>query len=235
MFGSRARVAQLTDWRGSGQVKGVALLLPGGSVRSRRGPLKLAEWGLRDLVTELTGRGRAHGIAVHLLHYRYRGWNDEAADTAVDTRWALAELARRYGDVPVVLVGNSLGGRAAFWSAGDPAVTGVVGIAPWLPDGDPVDHLAGRRVLIIHGERDRSTASAAESLAYARRATAVVPDLARYEVPEGNHFLVKRADDIRALTTAFVLSTLTGESAAFATGELHTPLPARGQGGALLP
>ncbi|MFJ9695629.1 alpha/beta hydrolase [Kitasatospora sp. NPDC101183] len=227
MFGSRERAAELTDRRGSGEVKGVALLLPGGSVRSRRGPLKLAELGLRDLATELTERGGDHGIAVHLLRYRYRGWNGEAADTAVDTRWALAEIARRYGGVPVVLVGNSLGGRAAFWCAGDPAVVGVAGIAPWLPEGDPVDHLAGRRVLVVHGDRDRSTASAAHSLAYARRAAEFVPDLARYEVPEGGHFLVKRADDIRALTTAFVLSTLGDDPAHFATGELHTPLPAR--------
>ncbi|MFI6154363.1 alpha/beta hydrolase [Kitasatospora sp. NPDC051170] len=228
MFGSRERVAELTAWQGGDEVRGVALLLPGGSVRSRRGPSKLARLGLRDLVTELTERGRAHGIAVHLLHYRYRGWNGEAADTAVDTRWALAELARRYGDVPVVLVGNSLGGRAAFRSAGDPVVTGVVGIAPWLPDGDPVDHLAGRRVLIIHGDRDHSTASAADSLAYARRAAEFVPGLARYEVPNGGHFLTRRADDIRALTTAFVLSTLADEPAGLATGQLHTPLPARG-------
>ncbi|MFE0459642.1 alpha/beta hydrolase [Kitasatospora sp. NPDC058965] len=227
MFKSRKRQPKLTDRQGEGAVKGVALLLPGGAVRSHFGPLKIAELGLRELQVELTERGRPHGIAVHLLRYRYAGWNGADADTATDTRWALAELAARYGEVPVVLIGNSLGGRAAFWEAGDPRVVGVAGIAPWLPEGDPVAHLAGRQVLIIHGDRDRSAASAAKSLAYAERARAVVPGLARYEAAGGNHYLVKQADPVRALTTAFVLSVLGPEPSPLVAGELHTPLPPR--------
>lgn len=228
MFRSRERTAELTEWQGGGEVRGVVLLLPGGFVRSRLKPLKLVEQGLQELAAELTEQGRSDGIAVHLLHYRYAGWNGAAADTAADTRWALAELASRYGDVPVVLIGNSLGGRAAFWEAGHPAVVGVVGIAPWLPYGDPVEHLVGRRVLIIHGDRDRSEASAAKSLDYARRALAVVPDLARYEVPRGSHYLVKQADAVRALTTAFVLAILGTEPSPLAIGELSASLPPRG-------
>lgn len=227
MFTSRERSAGLTEWQGEDAVKAVALLLPGGFVRSRRGPLKIAELGLQDLMAELTERGRSGGIAVHLLHYRYRGWNGDAADTAVDTRWALDEITRRYGDVPVVLIGNSLGGRAAFWTAGHPTVAGVVGIAPWLPAGDQGEHLAGRRVLIIHGDRDRSAASAARSLEYARRARQVVPDLVWYEVPGGRHYLIKRADDVRALTTAFVLAVLGAGPSPTASGDLRTPLPSR--------
>lgn len=173
------RSAQLTSWQGegftesasgstggaggdpAGPVRGVALLLPGGFVRGRGGPLRIAELGLRDLAAGLAGRGRGHGLAVHLLRYRHSGWNGADADTAVDTRWALDELERRYGPVPVVLIGNSLGGRAAFWCAGHPNVVGVAGIAPWLPSGDGIDQLAGRRVLIVHGTRDHSEASAA--------------------------------------------------------------------------
>ncbi|WP_438949092.1 LLM class flavin-dependent oxidoreductase, partial [Streptomyces harbinensis] len=40
-------------------------------------------------------------------------------------------LAARLGPVPVVLVGHSMGGRAALRAAGHPAVTGVVALAPW--------------------------------------------------------------------------------------------------------
>ncbi|MFJ2189417.1 alpha/beta hydrolase [Kitasatospora sp. NPDC087861] len=224
----RPRTAQLTPWTGDGgtdQVKGVALLLPGGFLRSRRGPVKVAELGLRDLAAEVTARGRPHGVAVHLLRYRYSGWNGADADTAVDTRWALDELARRYGPVPVVLIGNSLGGRAAFWCAGHPNVVGVAGIAPWLPSGDQVDHLAGRRVLIVHGTGDRSAANATQSLEYALRARAVVPDLARYEAPGANHYLIRQAGDISALTTTFTLATLDAEPAALAAGTVCTRLP----------
>ncbi|MFD5465239.1 alpha/beta hydrolase [Kitasatospora sp. NPDC127059] len=223
----RPRTAQLTPWEGDGPVSGVALLLPGGFIRSRRGPLRIAELGLQGLATELNGRGRPHGLAVHLLRYRYSGWNGADADTAVDTRWALDELARRYPGAPVVLIGNSLGGRAAFWCAGHPSVAGVAGIAPWLPTGDRVDQLAGRRVLIVHGTADRSAANAAQSLEYALRARQVVPELARYEVPGGSHYLVRQSADINALTTDFTLATVGAEGASLATGTVCTRLPAR--------
>ncbi|MFF0410965.1 alpha/beta hydrolase [Kitasatospora sp. NPDC004745] len=226
----RPRAAQLTPPPGgdgaTGRVTGVVLLLPGGFLRSRRGPLKVAELGLRDLTAELTARGRPHGIAVHLLRYRYSGWNGADADTAVDTRWALDELARRYGDVPVVLVGNSLGGRAAFWCAGHRNVVGVAGIAPWLPSGDPVEQLAGRRVLIVHGTGDRSAANAVQSLEYALRARPVSADLARYEAPGANHYLIREAADISAITTSFSLAALDAEPAPPAPGTVCTRLPA---------
>ncbi|GAB7185992.1 hypothetical protein ATKI12_5823 [Kitasatospora sp. Ki12] len=223
----RPRTPQLTPRQGDEPVNGVALLLPGGFLRSRSGPLKVAELGLRDLAAELADRGRPHGLAVHLLRYRYSGWNGDDADTAVDTRWALDELTRRYDGAPVVLIGNSLGGRAAFWCAGHPSVVGVAGIAPWLPSGDTVDQLAGRRVLIVHGTGDHSAANATQSLEYALRARRVVPDLARYEIPGGNHFLLRETRDINALTTAFTLDTLKAEPATLATGTVCTRLPAR--------
>ncbi|WP_051830019.1 MULTISPECIES: dienelactone hydrolase family protein [Streptomyces] len=223
----RPRTAELTPRPGDGPVNGVALLLPGGFIRSRSGPLKVAERGLRDLSVELTDRGRPHNIAVHLLRYRYSGWNGADADTAVDTRWALDELARRYEGAPVVLIGNSLGGRAAFWCAGHPSVVGVAGIAPWLPSGDAVDQLAGRRVLIVHGTGDHSAANATQSLEYALRAREVVPDLARYEAPGANHYLLREARDISALTTAFTLAALGAEPAPLATGAVCTRLPVR--------
>ncbi|MFI9362080.1 alpha/beta hydrolase [Kitasatospora sp. NPDC053057] len=223
----RPHTAQLTPWEGDGPVSGVALLLPGGFIRSRRGPLRIAELGLRGLAAELTERGRPHGLAVHLLRYRYSGWNGADADTAVDTRWALDELDRRYPGAPVVLIGNSLGGRAAFWCAGHPNVAGIAGIAPWLPSGDRVEHLTGRRVLIVHGTADRSAASAAQSLEYALRARHVTPELARYEVPGGSHYLVRQSADVNALTTDFTLATLGAGAAPPTTGAVCTRLPAR--------
>ncbi|WP_052682006.1 alpha/beta hydrolase [Saccharothrix sp. ST-888] len=109
-----------------------------------------------------------------------------------------------------------------------PTVAGVVGVAPRLPDGDPVEQLRGRRVLIVHGDRDRTAAGAAKSLDCARRARTVVPRLARYEVPRGSHYPVRRADDVWALTTASVLSMPgTGSFPAGAGGDLRTPLPQR--------
>jgi pimeloyl-ACP methyl ester carboxylesterase len=228
---SQERRPELTERQGTSDVRAVALLLPGGSITSRRKPLKIVEWGMRAPLTRLADQGGVEGVAVHLLRYRYRGWNGAEASTADDVQWALTEIRRRYGDVPVSLIGNSLGGRAAFWAAGHPSVVSVAGVAPWLPESDPVDHLAGRKVLILHGDRDRSEASPALSLAFAERARQVTPDVCRLVVPGGNHLLLAQAAHCWALTTTFVLDTLGGRqpddeivSAMAAEDGLSTPL-----------
>jgi predicted alpha/beta-hydrolase family hydrolase len=202
------RQPELIPWHRTSDVRGAALILPGGAARSRGRYWSFVDFGLRDLARRLVDRGEPDGLAVYLLRYRYRGWNGNRADTAVDTLWALGELERAHGGVPVALIGNSLGGRAAFWVAGEPHVASIAGIAPWLPNGDPVEQLAGRKVLIVHGSRDRSGASAERSLEYASRARSVVPDLARFEVVGDNHFLIRRAVDCWTVTTDFVVGTI---------------------------
>ena len=87
-------------------------------------------------------RGTRQGLAVWAVHYRYRGWNGRQASPLADVGWALAEVRRRHGDVPVVLLGHSMGGRAALRRPGDPSVRAVLALAPWLPDG--ASRAAGR-------------------------------------------------------------------------------------------
>ncbi|WP_420712490.1 alpha/beta hydrolase, partial [Streptomyces sp. SPB78] len=70
---------------------------------------------------------------------------------------ALDALAARDGDRPVVLLGHSMGGRAALRAAGHPTVRGIVALAPWCPEGEPVAQLAGRELVILHGDQDRVT------------------------------------------------------------------------------
>ena len=106
------------------------------------------------------------GPAVYVLRYRVRGWNAPARDALLDARWATAALAERHPGVPVVLLGHSMGGRAALGAAGAPNVAAVCALAPWLDGSDPVAQLAGRTVLIAHGDRERYTDPAA-SYAYA--------------------------------------------------------------------
>ncbi|MFF0575341.1 alpha/beta fold hydrolase [Streptosporangium saharense] len=115
------------------EVRGIALLLHGGTVNGHGRPSRLAALGLNAPAKRLAELGRGAGVAVVRLRYRFRGWNGAEASTLVDTEWALEALRRDHGDVPVVLVGNSLGGRAAFRAAGHPNVVAVAGVAPWLP------------------------------------------------------------------------------------------------------
>ena len=171
---------------------------------------------------------------MHVLRYRYWGWNGSAADTSVDTAWALEMIRRRYGTVPVVLVGNSLGGRAAFAQAGDPSVTAVVGIAPWLPPEDPAEQVAGRRALIVHGTKDRSDAPADWSLDFAKRSREAGATVARFVAPGAGHLLMSRANDWGPLTADFVMAAVglgpmpdSVISASDPGASLETPLPGR--------
>ena len=70
---------------------------------------------------------------------------------------ALAEAGRVHPQAPVTLVGHSMGGRAALRAADEPQVEGVCALAPWIEDGEPHEHLVGKRLLLAHGTRDRIT------------------------------------------------------------------------------
>jgi len=144
------------------------------------------------------------GLASYLLRYRYRGWNGAAADAARDAATALAGIAVRHPGTPVVLVGHSMGGRAALVAAGSPGVVAVCALAPWVLATDPVDQLAGRTVLIAHGDRERMT-SPQKSFDYAVRAGAATDRVARFEVPGSGHAMLARAADWHRLVQRFVL------------------------------
>lgn len=134
---------------------------------------------------------RGFGVAVCQPRFELKGWNGAAASPVADLERTLDEIGARYGDVPVVLIGHSMGARAAFRVAGHPAVTAVAGLAPWLPPGEPADQLAGRRVLLAHGTADRVT-SPAQTWSYAERARSVT-DVAVIEIRGGEHTMLWRA------------------------------------------
>jgi pimeloyl-ACP methyl ester carboxylesterase len=106
--------------------------------------------------------------------------------------------------VPVVLLGHSMGGRAAIGAAGGPNVVAVCALAPWLDGSDPVAQLAGRTVLIAHGDRERWTSPEA-SYDYALRAKPVAARIARFDVRGAGHFMISRASDWQSLVLRFVL------------------------------
>jgi pimeloyl-ACP methyl ester carboxylesterase len=150
---------------------------------------------------------RAPGVAVWQLCNRYRGWNAPDLDPVADARWALDRLREAHPDVPVVLVGHSMGGRVALRVADDPAVTGVCALAPWTPEGEPVAQLADRTVLIAHGDRDRMT-DPALSYTYAERAKEVTDAVARFEVRGEGHALLRRYRVWTLLVRRFTLGAL---------------------------
>lgn len=197
-----------------GTVNGAVLVLPGGEPESSRGPSPWAYAAARPLARELAAAGAAEGLAVHLVRYRGRGWNGDAARLAADARWAAGEVVRRYGDVPVCLAGLDMGGRAALRAAGHEAVGSVVALAPWLPEGvatdeEPVRQLVGRQVLIAHGTND-ARADPELSFRLAERAKKANRDTCRFEVHSDGHGMRQHREEVRALVADFVLGALFG-------------------------
>ncbi|MBM9466347.1 alpha/beta fold hydrolase [Nakamurella sp. YIM 132084] len=171
---------------------------------------------------------RCPEVAVGTVRYRRRGWNDAQRDAAVDVERVLAELA---GHGPVVLVGHSMGGRAAVAAAGAPRVRGVVALAPWLTDGDAVTPVRGRTVVLAHGARDRWVRPEL-SLRWAERAAGVPDRLARFVVPGDVHMMWVHRSWWHHLAVAAVSACLDGPVdpvltagfAAAAEGRLDVPL-----------
>lgn len=199
-------------------MSGVVLLLPGGGETSLRKPSSVRlPSAIRALGRRLTRAGHKDGLAAHVVHYRYRGWNGSEAHLAQDATWAADEIVRRYGDVPVALVGVGMGARAALRAGGHEAVNSVVAIAPWLPEEDvaatpePVKQLVGRRVLVVHGTNDQRT-DPELSFRLASRAKKANREVCRFEVHSDGHALHQYRAEVQALTEDFVMGALFGRA-----------------------
>jgi predicted esterase len=189
--------------------RAAVLVLHGGRVADEAPPygMNLARARMRPFVRSLMRATRGQDVLLGRVRYRCRGWNGSRADAARDTLRALDELLLLAGPVPVVLVGHSMGGRAALSAAGHDMVTGVVALAPWCPPDETADQLAGRRAVLVHGERDRVT-DPQGSIAMAARARAAGAQACAVLVARGEHAMVRRAATWHSLTTRTVAGLL---------------------------
>ncbi|RBY76438.1 alpha/beta hydrolase [Geodermatophilus sp. TF02-6] len=191
----------------SGPTRALVLFCHGGTVASVEPPRERALSLLRMRAIEQFVRASTadRGVATHLLRYRVAGWNGAAADAHADVRWALSELGERHGDdVPVVLVGHSMGGRAVLRAGEGAQVAAVCALAPWTPPGEPVEQLRGRTVAVLHGRGDRWV-PAALSADFAARAQRAGARIARFTVA-GGHSMVRRAPVWHAFVRDVVLA-----------------------------
>ncbi|WP_199904919.1 alpha/beta hydrolase [Nocardioides sediminis] len=184
----------LTRYDAPGRPEALVLMLHGGKPRSRLAvDGRSASWQ-RSAWMQRTIAPRAHeaGVGVWLVRYRQRGWNG-GTDRVADARHALDAVRGDLGDVPVVLLGHSMGARVAVHVADDPSVVGVVGLAPWWSAQDPVRTLAGRTLVAAHGRRDRIT-SYAETARYVERARRVAVDATLRDMGALGHYMLTGAD-----------------------------------------
>jgi alpha-beta hydrolase superfamily lysophospholipase len=195
--------------RARGQTRAVVLLLYGGKAESHAPsrPWHLSGVRLRPFARAIARRAARTGVATWTLRYRVRGWNGAQESPVADARWALDEIRRRHGEVPVVVVGHSMGGRTALRVGDDPSVMGIVALAPWLPAGEPRARLRGRRLLVLHGTLDRWTDPRA-SAAYVEAARAEGVAASWVPMTGHGHFMLRGPRRWKRLTTEFVLDVL---------------------------
>lgn len=189
----------------SGETKAVVLVLHGGA---EKGTNPVSRWSgaylrMWTFALDLRRAGRPHGHEVVVVRNRVRGWNKPELDPVRDARWALADVRSRHPELPVVLVGHSMGGRVALRIADAEGIAGVAALAPWTPEEDGVEPVRGVPVLIAHGLQDVIT-HPEDSYAYAVRASAVT-DVVRFELPGETHSLVRRSPTWHRLVRAFTL------------------------------
>ena len=178
-----------------GPLRGIAVFSHGGTASSVAPPKEFALSLVRMRGVEQSVRRAAggRGVATCLLRYRVAGWNGQAADAFADVRWTVEQLRAEHGsEVPIVLVGHSMGGRAVLRGGGDPQVAAVCALAPWTPPGEPVEQLQGTVVTILHGRGDRWV-PARLSADFALRARTAGVHVARFTTP-GGHSMLRGAE-----------------------------------------
>jgi predicted esterase len=209
LSGQIERPATIDVLEPDGPTTSVVIVLQGGKVKSFEPTdrSQLTAVRMRPFASTIHRGGRAHGVAVWTVRYRYRGWNGDDRSPVVDVTWALDEVRRRHGEVDVVLVGHSMGGRTALFVGGHPLLAGICALAPWCEQADPVDQLAGKTVLIAHGSIDTVTSPRA-SRRFAKRASQAGAAVGYIVVRGDIHAMVFRWRTWHRLAAGFALGTL---------------------------
>ncbi|MDI9917945.1 alpha/beta hydrolase [Rhodococcus sp. IEGM 1379] len=167
----------------------VVMVLPGGKVSSHR---RSRCWHLSNVrMRPFTAALRRRGFEAVQVRYRRRGWNGAERSPVADARRVLDRITASDPGAAVVLLGHSMGGRVAAALSGDPAIVGVVALAPWWPAGTSLDLPEGARLLVIHGSADRWT-DPVDSQSMVDRAQRAGTDAEWIGVEGAGHFMLRR-------------------------------------------
>jgi len=143
----------------------------------------------------------------HRFGMRCVAGNGELESPLPDARWALDRIGERFGNLPVGLVGHSMGGRVALRVADHRRVCSVAALAPWLPEGEPIPALDDRKVLLAHGTADRTT-DPRETSQLAKKLREEGVEVEQHEFIGGHHSMLFPAKPWHHLVARFMVRTL---------------------------
>ena len=187
----------------------VVLVLHGGRERGRT-PVRwwqAAVLRMRPFERAVARAGRGR-VAVASIRYAARGWNGAEAGPLADTRLALEQLSSRHPDVPIGLLGHSMGGRVALQLADDDRVGAIAALAPWVEARDRPRWHRGLHVLVMHGSRDRIT-SPRRSRDLADAMASLGADVTYVAVEDENHAMTRHPRRWHGESAAFLVRHLT--------------------------
>lgn len=148
-------------------------------------------------------------VRVRQVRYRVYGWNGGQASPMPYARNALERLARDHPEVPIAVVGHSMGGRIAAQLGDDERVTDILALAPWWQFADWRAIHDQARVVAVHGDADtvtrhRRTAKGIAELSDRGLDATYIP------VPGGRHPMLDHLGLWHGETLAFVAHALEG-------------------------
>ncbi|MCG8656525.1 lysophospholipase [Yimella sp. NH-Cas1] len=153
----RARPRLILPDRRATEPRGVVLMLHGGDVEGVEARSTFDPSPLPVRVAAAGIARRRPDLAVVRLLNAVGGWNDRVMSPVADAQWALMRIGQLYPDLPVAVVGHSMGGRTAFELVDEADVRAVIGLAPWLADGYDEKRFLGTPVMVVHGRLDNVT------------------------------------------------------------------------------
>jgi predicted esterase len=196
---------------------GVVLVLHGGGARGEAVPVSPTQLSVLRMIPVARRIARRRGLAVFRLLNSQRGWGPGDSSLA-DVRWALARIREQYDDLPVLLVGHSLGGRAALLAVSEDGVAGAVALNAYLLPGDDSVDPGGKRLLFVHGTQDRIASfdrAQAAAAALGRRT-----DVGFIAVNGGQHAMLRHGRVFDSAAAGFAAGVLRGDHVGGAVGRV---------------
>ncbi len=190
---------------------GVVVLLHGANDALQPHPAWLDPAYLRmPALRRVIRRACQRKLVVAQIYHAGGGWDLHSRAAEEDGRYAFELVRRRFPGLPLCVVAHSSGGCAALRAGDDPGIVSIAALAPYVSPHDRADHLAGRDLLVVHGDQDH-VASFQLSRELVERVNQSGGRARFVAMPAAGHFMVRGAKLWHSLAADHVVRTLLPE------------------------